>query len=123
MYMIAPLAPLVPLVLFSTYLDPPSFDRIRPPLPWVARKLTPVVPSPAHLAPYPKSRPPGVSQTRNRHSLGRHCEPNPYARLHIVLPIPEFSSLLTVLSCLCHLPQCGCAVCILVDSSPKRLNT
>jgi hypothetical protein len=32
--------------------------------------------------PHPKSRPPGVSLDPNRHSLGRHCEPNPYACLH-----------------------------------------
>ncbi len=86
MYMIVPLLPLLPLFpLFPFPLtwNPPSCDRIRPPLSWVARKLTPVFPSHAHLAPYPKSRPPGVSQTRNRHSLGRHCEPNPYARLHL----------------------------------------
>jgi hypothetical protein len=85
MYMIAPLLPLLPLFPFPLTWNPPSCDRIRPPLPWVARKLTPVFSSPAHLAPYPKSRPPGVSQTRNRHSLGRHCEPNPYARLQVAL--------------------------------------
>jgi hypothetical protein len=79
MYMIVPLLPLLLLFPFPLTWNPPSCDRIRPPLLWVARKLTPVFPSPAHLAPYPKSRPPGVSQTRNRHSLGRHCEPNPYA--------------------------------------------
>ncbi len=78
MYMIVPLLPLFP---FPLTWNPPCCDRIRPPLPWVARKLTPVFPSPADLAPYPKSRPPGVSQTQNRHSLGRHCEPDPYARL------------------------------------------
>ncbi len=75
------LAPLAPLVPSPLTWNPPCCDRIRPPLPWVARKLTPVFPSPAHLAPYPKSRTLGVSQTRNRHWLGRHCEPIPYARL------------------------------------------
>ncbi len=78
-----PLLPLFPLFPFPLTWNPPSCDRIRPPLPWVARKLTPVFPSPAHLAPCPKSRLPGVSQTRNRHSLGRHCETNPYARLQL----------------------------------------
>jgi hypothetical protein len=84
MYMIIPLLPLLPLLpLFPFPLtwNPPSCGRIRPPLLWVARKLTPAFPSPAHLAPYPKTRPPGVSQTQNRHSLGRHCKPTPYARL------------------------------------------
>jgi hypothetical protein len=85
MYMSIPLLPLLPLFLFPLTWNPPSCDRIRRPLLWVACKLTPVFPSPAHLAPYPKSRPPGVSQTRNRHSLGRHCEPNPYARLQFLV--------------------------------------
>jgi hypothetical protein len=86
MYIIIPLLPLfplLPLLPFPLTWNPPSCDRIRPPLLWVARKLTPAFPSPAYLAPYPKSRPPGVSQTRNRHSLGRHCEPVPYARLQV----------------------------------------
>jgi hypothetical protein len=73
--------PLLPLFPFPLTWNPPSCDRIHQPLLWVARKLTPAFLSPAHLAPYPKSRSPGVSQTRNRHSLGRRCEPTPYARL------------------------------------------
>ncbi len=64
MYTIIPLLPLLPLFPFPLTWNPPCCDRIRPILPWVARKLTPVFPSPAHLAPYPKSRPPGVSQTQ-----------------------------------------------------------
>ncbi len=82
--MIIPLLPLLPLFPFPLTWNPPSCDRIRPPLLWVARKLTPAFPSPVHLVPYPKSRPPGVSQTRNRHSLGRHCKPIPYAHLQEV---------------------------------------
>jgi hypothetical protein len=37
----------------------------------------------------------------------------------VVIFTSDFSSLLKVLSCLCHLSQCGCAVCILVDSAPS----
>jgi hypothetical protein len=73
MYINIPSLPLFPLLPFPLTWNPPSCDRIRPPLLWVARKLTLAFPSPAHLDPYPKSRPPGVSQTQNRHSLGRHC--------------------------------------------------
>ncbi len=87
MYIIIPLLPLFP---FPLTWNPPSCDRIRPPLLWVARKLTPAFPSPVQLAPYPKSQPPEVSQTRNRHSLGRHCEPTPYARLHVLYVITIF---------------------------------
>jgi hypothetical protein len=87
MYIIIPLLPLLPLFPFPLTWNPPSCDRIRLPLLWVARKLTPALPSPAHLAPYPKSRPPGVSQTQNRYSLGQHCEPTPYARLQVLLTI------------------------------------
>jgi hypothetical protein len=86
MYTMIPLLPLLPLFPFPLTWNPPCFDRIRPLLPWVARKLTLAFPPFAHLAPpHPKSRPPGVSQTQNRHSLGRHCEPNPYARLQVQL--------------------------------------
>ncbi len=42
--------------------NPPCCDRIRPPRSWVARKLTPHFPHLAYVAPYPKSRPPGVFQ-------------------------------------------------------------
>jgi hypothetical protein len=84
MYMIIPLLPLLPLFPFPLTWNPPCCDRIHPPLPWVARKLTPVFPSPAHLAPCPESRPPGVFPGPNRHSLGRHCEPNPYACLQVL---------------------------------------
>ncbi len=76
-------SPCSPYCPFPLTWNPPCCDRIRPPLSWVARKLTPSFPSPAHLAPHPKSRPPGVFPDPNRHSLGRHCEPNPYARLHL----------------------------------------
>jgi hypothetical protein len=80
-----PLLPLLPLFPFPLTWNPPCCVRIRPLLSWVARKLTLAFPPSAHLAPpHPKSRPPGVSQTQNRHSLGRHCEPNPNARLQVV---------------------------------------
>jgi hypothetical protein len=75
MYTIIPLAPLVPLApLFplvslvplvrpsSLTWNPPCCDRIRPPRSRVARKLTPCFPHLPHVAPYPISRPPGVSQ-------------------------------------------------------------
>jgi hypothetical protein len=83
-----PLLPLLPLFPSPLTWNPPCCDRIRPLLPWVARKLTLAFPPSAHLAPpHPKSRPPGVSQIQNRrHSLGQHCEPNPYARLQSQRP-------------------------------------
>ncbi len=81
MYTMIPLLPFFP---FPLTWNPPCCDRICPLLPWVARKLTLAFPPFAHLAPpHPKSRPPGVSQTQNRHSLGRHCKPNPYARFQL----------------------------------------
>jgi hypothetical protein len=57
MYTIIPLLPLFP---FPLTWNPPCCDRIRPPLPWVAHKLTPAFPSSAHLA----------SPTRNPDPLG-----------------------------------------------------
>jgi hypothetical protein len=85
MYMIIPLLPWLPLfplyVPFPLTWNPPCCDRICPPLSRVAHKLTLSFPSPAHVAPHPKSRPPGVFPDPNIHSLGRHCEPNPYARV------------------------------------------
>jgi hypothetical protein len=54
MYTIIPLLPLLPLFPFPLTWNPPYCDRIRPPLPWVAHKLTPEFPSSAHLAPLPE---------------------------------------------------------------------
>ncbi len=74
-----------PLLLFpfSTYLEPSLlwWDPSTSPLgcSWTDPCISPILP--IWPLPYPKSRPPGVSQTQNRHSLGRHCEPDPYARL------------------------------------------
>ncbi len=59
MYMNIPSLPLLPLLPFPLTWNPPSCDRICPPLLWVAHKLTPAFPSPAHLGPYPKSDPLG----------------------------------------------------------------
>jgi hypothetical protein len=63
MYTIIPLAPLAPLVRPSSLTwNPPCCDRIRLPHSRVARKLTPHFPHLPHVAPYLKSRPPGVFQ-------------------------------------------------------------
>ncbi len=81
MYTMIPLLPLFP---FPLTWNPTCCDRIRPLLPWVARKLTLAFPPSAHLAPpLPEIPTPWGFPDRNRHSLGRHCEPNPYARLQV----------------------------------------
>ncbi len=74
--------PLLPLFPFSTYLEPSLLWQDPSTSPLGCSLTDPCIPSFAHLTPpHPKFRPPGVSQTQNRHSLGRHCKPNPYARL------------------------------------------
>jgi hypothetical protein len=79
----SPLLPFAPLSNPSLLTwNPPCCDRIRPPRTQVARKLTSPFPSPgSYTPPTSKSRPPGFSSP-NIHSLGRHCEPDPQARVH-----------------------------------------
>jgi hypothetical protein len=85
MYTIIPLAifsPFAPLFSPSQLTwNPPCCDRIRPPRSQVARKLTSPFPSPGSYTPLPKILTPQGFPDPNIHSLGRHCEPNPQARV------------------------------------------
>ncbi len=86
MYTIIPLAFSPHAPLFSPLQltwNPPCCDRIRPPRSQVARKLTPLFPSPGSYTPLPKIPTPQGFPDPNIHSLGRHCEPNPQARVQI----------------------------------------
>jgi hypothetical protein len=62
--------------------NPPSCDRIRPPCSQVARKLTSPFPSPGSYTPLPKIPTPQGFPDPNIHSLGRHWELDPQARVH-----------------------------------------
>jgi hypothetical protein len=64
--------------------NPPSCDRIRPPRSQVARKLTSPFPSPGSYTPLPKILTPRGFPDPNIHSFGRHCEPDPQARVQEV---------------------------------------
>jgi hypothetical protein len=80
----SPLAPLFsPLQL--TW-NPPCYDRIRPPRSQVARKLSPLFPSPGSYTPLPKIPTPQGFPDPNIHSLERHCEPNPQSLLTSSVP-------------------------------------
>ncbi len=77
-------SPCSPCPLFSPLQltwNPPCCDRIRPPHFQVARKLTPLFPSPGSDTPLPKIPTPQGFPDPNIHSLGRHCEPNPQSSL------------------------------------------
>ncbi len=63
--------PIRPLLL--TW-NPPCCDRIRPPCPQVARKLTLPFPSPGSYTPHSKIPTPPSFPTPNIHSLGQQCE-------------------------------------------------
>ncbi len=101
MYMIIPLLRLlrllrllplfVPFHLLGTLLAVTGSVHL---FPGLLVNWPPSFPSPAHVAPHPKSRPPGVFPDPNIHSLGRHCEPNPYARLQLwpLLSLQPYSS-------------------------------
>jgi hypothetical protein len=82
--LLIPLAPLTPLSdpLLLTW-NPPSCDRICPPRSQVACKLTSPFPSPGSYTPLPEIPTPQGFPDPSIHSLGRHCEPNPQARLQL----------------------------------------
>jgi hypothetical protein len=72
---LAPLFPLFPLFPLSTYLEPSSCVRTRPPLLPDARKLTPSLLPSVTLLPSPTQNPdPWGFPDLNIHHLGRHCE-------------------------------------------------
>ncbi len=90
MYTIIPLLPLLPLFNPAPLTwNPPCCDRIRPPRSRVARKLTPHFPHLAHVALTRNPNPQGFSRP-NRHSLGRHCEPNLQSSRTHSLVLKEF---------------------------------
>ncbi len=74
--------PICPLLL--TW-NPPCCDRIRPPCPQVARKLTHPFPSPGSYTPHSKIPTPRSFPTPNIHSLGQQCEPSSPGRAHVHL--------------------------------------
>ncbi len=78
----SPFAPFAPLLL--TW-NPPCCDRIRPPWPQVARKLTLPFPSPGSFTPHSKILTPRSFPTPNIHSLGQQCEPSSQDRAHLLL--------------------------------------
>ncbi len=87
MYTIIPLAifsPFAPLFSPSQLTwNPPCCDRICPPRSQVARKLTSPFSSPGSYTPLPKILTPQGFPDPNIHSLGRHCELNPQARVQL----------------------------------------